>query len=196
MFSKTEIRQNLLGCLEIATFMPKGAERFCANRKSMIKSFLIPLIILPLTIITVVAAHPGELTSGSAQVLAMIYSLRLFISLGAFLAFVYFMAKTMDRQDAFYRFATANNWLSIPATVAALPFIILFLNGNHDWASIYPMLVMIALYSYAYTAFMAAHVLRIPFEMAAFIAICGMAINQSTLDALKWVAVSTLELLA
>ena len=197
MFKQGEIRQNLLGCLETALFMPAGVTRFCPSRKSMMKSFLIPLILLPLTLITMLSAHPsGPLNASSMQILAVIYSLRLFVYLGAFLAFVYTMARTMDRLDDFYRFANANNWLAIPAALLMTPLVILFLSGHYEWAEIYPMMVFITLYSYAYTAFMATHVMRIPMELACFIAIAGMAIHQMSLDVLKWAALGFIQLIA
>ncbi len=192
-----EIRENLLGCLETALFMKSGAKRFSNTRSAMIKSFLIPIILLPITLITVLNAHPdASLSAQSAQILIAVYALRLFVYLTAFLAFVYGLARTMDKMDNFYRFATANNWLTIPAAVIMIPLLGMFLAGNHDWASVYPLMVVITLYSYAYTAFMAAAVMRIPYEFAGFIAIAGMAIHQSSLDVMKWVAVQTINLIA
>ncbi len=201
MFKKEEIpnttMSNLLGCLETALFMRGGANRFCASRKAMAKSFLIPIILLPLTLITVLSAHPaGALNASSMQALAIIYSLRLFVYLALFLTVVYTMARTMDKLDDFYRFATANNWLTVPAALLMTPLVAMFMNGHYEWAEIYPLMVFITLYSYAYTAFMAAHVLRIPMELACFIAIAGMAIHQTSLDILKWVAVGFIQLIA
>ncbi|MCB9983532.1 MAG: hypothetical protein H6861_07670 [Rhodospirillales bacterium] len=197
MFKQGEIRQNLLGCLETALFMRAGLARFCPSRESMMKSFIIPLILLPLTLITVLSAHPaGALSADSMQILAIIYSLRLFVYLGAFLAFVYAMARTMDKLEDFYRFATANNWLAIPAAVLMTPLLILFLNGHYQWTEVYPLMVVITLYSYAYTAFMAMHVMRVPAELGVFIAIAGMAIHQTSLGLLKVVAVGFIQMIA
>lgn len=197
MFAKGEIRQNLMGCLETALFMRSGTNRFCASRQGMLKSFIIPIVLLPLTLVTVLSAHPaGQLSADATHILAAIYTLRLFIYLGAFLAFVYAMARTMDRLDDFYRFASANNWLTLPAAILIAPLSIAFMNGHYEWAEVYPLMVFITLYSYAYTAFMAAHVMRIPMELACFIAIAGMAIHQTSLDVLKWAAVSFIQLIA
>lgn len=189
---------HLLGTLEIALFMPGGAKRFGDSLSAMKRSFLIPLMILPLTLITVLAAHPAgsALDNSTAQILMVIYSLRLFVYLGLFLAAVYLMAKGMDRLDGFRRFAIANNWLTIPAAILMLPLIVMFINGHYSWSEIYPLMVVITLYSYAYTGFMAAHVLRLPWEMAGFIMVVGMAINQTSLDVLKWAAVNTVQLIS
>jgi hypothetical protein len=186
MFKSEDIKQSLLGSLEIALFMRGGASRFQSDPTSMKKSFLIPILLLPLTLAMVLGANPHALN----------YSLRLFVYLGAFLGFVYYMARTMDKLDDFHRFATANNWLTIPAAALMVIPVSLFFNGIYTWQEIYPAVVLITLYSYAYTAFMAARVMRIPIEMASFIAITGLIINHNALGFLKWAAVSTLNFLA
>lgn len=192
------ITQNLLGTLEIALFMPRGAKRFGDSIKAFKYSFIIPLMILPLTLITVLAAHPSSATLSpeTAHVLMAIYSMRLFVYLGLFLGVVYFMAKGMDRLDGFRRFAVANNWLTLPAAVLMLPLIVMFINGHYSWDEVYPLMVVITLYSYVYTGFMASYVLRLPYEMAAFIMVIGMAIHQTSLDVLKWVAVEAVTLIS
>lgn len=191
------IKQNALGALEISLFLKKGANRFSSDNKSLKQSFLIPILLLPVTLITVFYAHPdGQLADGATQILAMIYTLRLFVYLGLYLAFVYIMAKTLDKTAEFKRFVTANNWLTVPAACAMLPLLLMFLSGSHNWAEIYPMMVVVTLYSYAYSGFMIAHIMRIPYELAGFIAIAGMAIHQSSLTALKWAAVQTIYLIS
>jgi hypothetical protein len=195
--TKTEIRQNLLGCLEIALFMRVGADRFQHSGSMIRKSFLIPVILLPLSLAFVLTAHPqGALDTLSMQVLAAVYALRLFVYLAAFLGVVYLMARTLDRLDAFSRFAIANNWLTIPAAALMLPLSVLQITGQYTFAEVYPLMVFITLYSYAYTAFMATHILRIPAELACCLAIIGMAINQTSLQLLKTTAANAFMLLS
>lgn len=195
MFSTNELRQNLLGCLEIALFMRGGAERFGTDARAMKKSFLIPVMVLPVTLLTVLAAHPyDDLTSGTANILMLVYSLRLVVYLAVFLSLIYFMAKNMNRLESFYRFATANNWLVVPMMVLMAAPLIGFFSGHYTWTDVQPLLVLITLYSYIYTAFMATCVMRIPWELAGFVAITGMAIHQTSLDLLKWAAVNAVYL--
>lgn len=197
MFDKGEIRRHLLGSLETALFMPGGPERFCTSARAMKASFLIPVLLLPLTLVTVFSGHPlGVLDMTSAQILTAIYSLRLFVYLALYCGLVYVMAKSTGRLDHFHRFVTANNWLTLPAAALMVPLLALFLNGAYGWSEVYPLMVFITLYSYAYTAFMAMYVMRVNWELAGFIAIAGMAIHQSSLGALKWIAVNTLYLVS
>ena len=202
LFSHQEIRQHLLGCLEIALFMGKGPERFNADKASMQRSFLIPLFFLPISIGIVLSAHPsGALNAASMYALAGIYTLRLFVYLGAYLGMIYAMTRalntcTEEQQQDFYKFATANNWLTIPAAMLMAPLVLSFLSGNHEWGEIYPLMVFIALYSYAYTAYMASRVMRIPVELGVFVAIAGMAIHQTSLDVIKQLAVGVIQMIA
>ena len=190
-------KNNLLGTLEIALLLPKGASRFSSDSRNFKLSFLIPILLLPLTLITVFYAHPaGALPDEATKILTVIYTLRLFISLGLFLSFVYLVAKTLDKVNEFKKLATANNWLTLPAAVLMLPLLGLFMSGSHSWAEIYPMMVIVTLYSYAYTGFMIAKVMRVPYEFAAFMAIFGLMIHQTSLGALKWAAVQTINLIA
>lgn len=192
------IRRNLLGTLETALFMKQGAERFSVSKAAMKRSFLIPFLILPLTISTMIAAHPegSALSSTAINALAIMYGLRTVLYLACFMGFIYIMARSLDRVESFARMVTANNFLVLPAAVLMLPLSLAFMNGMYSWAEVYPLMVCITLYSYAYTAFMAAHVLRIPKELAIFVSVCSMAINQTALDAMKWLGTQSLQILA
>lgn len=191
------IKRNLLACLETALFMKQGAERFSVSYIGMKRSFIIPFLVLPISIATMIAAHPeGNLSGGTMQALAIMYGLRTVLYLAVFCTIMYFMAKNMNRMSNYCRFITANNWLVIPAAVLMLPLSLAFMGGYYEWAEIYPMMVCFTLYSYAYTAFMAAHVLRIPLELAAFVSICSMAVNQTALDVMKWLGAQGAQLFA
>ncbi len=191
------IRRNLLGALETALFMRSGPEKFSQSLKGMKLSFLLPLLILPFSIIPMIAAHPDTgLSMTAMNVLAVIYGLRTVIYLAGFTAIMYFLAKNMGRMDGFYRFVTANNFLVLPVAVLMLPLSLGFMSGMYSWEQVYPMMVCFTLYSYAYTAYMSMHVLKIPLELAVFVSICSMAINQSALDLMKWLGAEGIQLFA
>ena len=197
MNKENKLIQNLIGSLEIVLFMDKGAKRFSADIKSIKLSFLIPVLLLPLSIIPVLYAHPSEsLDAGSIQVLSAIYGLRLALYLAAFTGFVYLMAKSMDKIEDFKRFVIANNWLCVPIALLGIVPITLFTTGFYSWADIYPFIIFLTLYSCACTAFMTTYIMRIPLELAVFIAITGMTIHHNALDFLKWATINALNLMA
>ncbi|MFP4313980.1 MAG: hypothetical protein ACLFR0_06610 [Alphaproteobacteria bacterium] len=192
------IKRNLLATLETALFMKQGAERFSVSKAAMKRSFLIPLLVLPLSVATMIAAHPegSELSQSATYALAIMYGLRTVLYLTGFMGFIYIMAKSLNRVECFARMVTANNFLTLPAALLMLPLSLAFMNGVYSWEEVYPLMICITFYSYAYTAFMAAHVLRVPMELAVFVAVCSMAIHQSALDAVKWIGAQGLQMLA
>ena len=192
MFKISELRQNLLGSLEIGLFMSKGAQRFAADKTTMKKSFIVPALGLPLTLMMVLGAHSETLNQPVTNILITIYSLRLVLHLSLFSSLVYVMARKIDQLKNFCRFITANNWLMLPSVLLMIWPVIGLVSGHYVWADIQPLVAMLTLYSFACTAFMMTHVLRIPWELAGFAAISGLAIHQTSLDVLKWVATSAL----
>lgn len=195
MFNKGELKQNLLGSLETVLFMRRGVERFADNASAMKKSFIVPALALPITLAMVLGAHPEDLGGGVANILIAIYSLRLVAYLGLFLGLVYMVAKKMDKLERFYRFATANNWLMLPAVLFMIAPVLGLITGHYSWAEIQPLVVMSTFYSFACTGFIITHIMRVPWELAGFAAITGLAIHQTSLDMMKWAAMNAVYLI-
>lgn len=182
-----EIMRNLLGSLEVALFMPAARKRFGDSKEEAIRSFVVPILLFPLTLAAVYLYPKEAIAHNSANMLSLIYSLRMVAIWALFFGTVYWIAKEIDRKKYFYQFVIASNWLTVPATVVFIPVAWMLLAGIQTWEEIYPFMVCLLLYTYAFTAFMAAYVLRVPWELAGFIVFLGMAINNSTLDILYWV---------
>lgn len=181
-----EARRSLLGVLEIALFMPVGRTRFGDTKNEALRSFAVPVLLFPLTLLAVYMA-PQEGPGGSAHTLALLYGLRMAVIWVAFFGTVYWIAREVDRRKYFYQFVIASNWLSVPATAVFVPVGWMLLTGTHGWQELYPFMVCLILYTYAFTGFMAAYVLRIPWELAGFIVFVGMCVNNTTLDLVHWV---------
>jgi len=187
MFQGSEIRRNLLGCLEIALFMPQAGTRFGNSYDEMIRSFYIPVFCFPVILFFFYTLMPGELTDESHTVISMIYSLRFAISLGVFLGFVYFLASKIERKDHFYRFVIANNWLSLPTAVILIPLLAMMIGDGHTIQEVKALSIILVFYTYAFTAFMTACVLRVPIELAGFVSFIAFTIDTSSQDLLGWV---------
>lgn len=182
------IGTKLLGCLEAALFMPETSKRFGSSYDEMIRSFYIPVIIFPLTLLATYLYPKPEIADHSHVIISMIYSLRFAFSLGIFLGFVYFIAGKIERTEHFFQFVTANNWLAIPSAIISIPILVLLTQGDaHAIKEAQVLSLILVFYTYAYTAFAAACILRIPIELAGFIAITGLIINNSTHEIVGWV---------
>jgi hypothetical protein len=187
MFTKQEIKRNLLGCLEVALFMPAARLRFGNTYDEAVRSFVIPILLFPTTLLMVFLHPAPDILHHSSNTVALLYSLRLAAIWFMFFGLVYWITRETGRKDHFYQFVTATNWLSIPATLIFAPVLWMLATGAHTWQELSPAMVCLLLYSYAYTAFMATHVLRVPWELAAFIVFISVGISDNTLNILHWV---------
>lgn len=191
MIKKTiidEIKRNLLGGLEIAIFMPVARTRFGDSREEAIRSFLVPVLLLPLTLLAVHLSPKAAMADQSAYMVSLLYILRTVLMWGAFFGTVYLIAREVDRKKYFYQFVIASNWLTVPASVAFLPITWMLVSGAYTWAELYPFMICMLLYTYAFTAFMSAYILRIPWELAGFIMLIAITINSYTHDFVYWVS--------
>ena len=186
MFSKAEIKRNLLGTLEVALLMPAGPKRFGNSYDEAARSFIIPILFFPLSLVALYLYPDAEIAAASKNTFSLLFSLRLFFSWLLFFGIIYWLMKRVDHLDHFYRFVTGTNWLAIPATVIFLPVAVMLLSGAFSWDELYPFMKFLMFYTYAFTAFLAIHALIIPWELAGFIAILAISVDDSTLNAIKW----------
>ena len=120
MYKMQEVKRNLLGCFEIFLFMKKGIKRFDSSKISAVKSFLIPLVLLPFTLLAI-AAVQNETPLNS---LIGMHIGHLVITACLFIGFVYFFTKQYGREQYFWRFITILNWISIFSVLFACPLLI------------------------------------------------------------------------
>lgn len=187
MFTKEELKRNLLGSLEVALFMPIARQRFGNSYDEAVRSFIVPILLFPLTLAAVYLFPQHDADNVSANTLAMLYSLRMAASWALFITAVYMIVREIDRRDLFYKFIIANNWITVPATAVFIPVAFMLLSGRYTWDELYPFMMCLMLYSYAFTAFMVAYILRVPWELAGFITFMGVTINNDTLDLVRWI---------
>lgn len=187
MFTLREIRRNLLGSLEVALFMPQARHRFGNTADEAWRSFIIPILLFPLTLLAVYYYPKPALADHSANTIALLYSLRLGASWLFYMGFVYFLVNRVDRREHFCQFVIASNWLSIPATVIFLPVALGLMTGNYTWDELYPFMRAMMIYSYLFTAYMIGRILRVPWELAGFITIISLLINDYSLQVVSFV---------
>lgn len=181
MFTKQEIKQNIIGCLEIIIFMRTGVKRFQnVSRISAIKSFLIPVALLPLVFaVLVVTSKEGY----SVPFIISVHFLRIVVGAMIYLSLVYFLSKQLERQEHFCRFLVISNWLSLFDIVLVSPILFYIFTGA-DVTAIESYAVFITLVGYVYMAFIITHIFRVPWEMGGFLAIVGLAVDETMWDVL------------
>mgnify|MGYP003630241666 FL=1 len=179
MFTKQEMKQNLAGSLEIMIFMRRGIERFKnVSRADAIKSFAIPVAFLPLVFtILILTSKEGH----SIPFLLSVHFSRMVIGALIYLAIVYFLSKQLERQEHFYKFLVIINWTSFFDVILVSPIIFYVLTGGNP-EDVEVFAVFMTLLGYVYLAFILTHTFRVPWEMGGFVAIIGLAVDQTMWD--------------
>lgn len=174
MFSKEEIKSNLIGCAEIFLFMRNGIDRFIVSPSAAVQSFMIPLLLAPLSIfVSLVIAE-----AGMHPAMVFLYFSRTVLALVLYLSAVYFLAKQYHREDGFYRFLVIFNWMNLIGLIYLLPIAVGVLIG-YPVSMFESYAVFVTLTGYVYLAFVLTHCFRYPWEMAGFLAIVGLAIDDN-----------------
>ena len=182
-----EIKTNLLGALEVALFMRAGPKRFGNTYDEALRSFLIPAFLFPATLLSFYLSGAPEIIGAQENTLIILLSVRVLFIWALFFGAVAWILKHVDHMNHFYRFVIATNWISLPATVAFFPVLAFILSGAYSWAEIYPFTIFLVFYAYAMIAYAAAYALVIPWELAMFITMIAMVVNDSTLNLMSWI---------
>lgn len=181
-------KNHLLGCLDAMLFMPNPGKRFDGSYNYMLGSFVIPVLFFPLMLIGVLLAPSPDFAHQSQNIISLVYSLRFCIALAIFLGFVYFLSSKTDRTEHFFKFVTAYNWLTVPSVLLSLPIALMLASNDPVTAQQgFVLSYILVVYTFAFTAYIAACTLRIPIELAAFVAIIGFQINASTYEVVGWI---------
>lgn len=181
------IKSSLLGTFEIALLMPQGAKRFSTERDAAIRSFFIPALLFPISLLALYHTSPGTSGDDLTNTIIMLYAVRLFVFWLLFFGIVRWILNEVGRGEHFYQFVSANNWLSIPATAIFIPIVWMIAAGTHSFNELYPFILCLMGYTYLFTAYMSVHVLRVPLEFAGFLVFIAFMIDRSTTDIFTWV---------
>lgn len=177
MFTREELKQNLIGCFEIALFMPAGVERYSPSKAAALRSFLVPALFIPLVAWVWILRSDAE----PASFIVAVHLTRMVLTMAIFLGVVYLFARQYERHEHFFRFVTASNWHEVIGVILVLPVLFALLMGAdiEPWEN---YAVFIQLFGYVYVGFIATHVLRIPWELGGFLAVVSLAVGQQLLD--------------
>ena len=180
MFTREELKNNLIGCAEIALFMPNGVERYDSSKSAAIRSFLVTLILLP-AVVAVWAYRAGSVPAGLVVGLHLAHFV---LSALLFLTVVYFLSKQYNREEHFFRFITAVNWQGVTGVFLVFPVLAAVLFGwdIEPWEN---YSIFVTLLSYVYTGFIVTYVFRIPWELGGFVAVIALAVDQNLLEVVK-----------
>ncbi|MCB1721748.1 MAG: hypothetical protein H6860_02260 [Rhodospirillales bacterium] len=182
MFSKHELQQNLLGTFEISLFMRSGVERFEVGVDQVLRSFLWPLVALPIALIVTLFLSEGY----SPWLLLILHSVRILLTYALSLILVFFFCKRVNRMEFLYKYIIVQNWFEL-ALLALIAPMLVCLSIGMPVEQVENYAVFITVLSYVYCGFILTYSLRIPWEMGGFIAVSFMFIDETAFDVLKFV---------
>ena len=172
----------LLGCFEISIFMKTGVNHFDDDLRSMINSFGIVLLNFAFMWLTVPFMYEfkQDFYSQGPGFIALVFAIKFFLIIPILLLFAFFFCRIVKRQHKFVKYVTASNWLSLVPLVLFVPFFLMMQFGPTTYGDIEPFIIVISVYSYVLTAFMTRYVVDIPWELAVFMTVCALAINEAS----------------
>lgn len=183
------VKQKIRGAVEFMLFMPGAEKPFRETSfKSMIRSFIIPLMLIPYGIFGMSLTHNTELqelsklegiNNFSFETFVMITIIKALLITAFMLTVIYFFAKWMERSHFFYDYVSAGNWIIIPGMVPSLILLVMILTGGQDWMGVYMVATLNIIYGIAVSAFMTKRLLEIPWELAGAVAIFGLAVGET-----------------
>ena len=181
MFSSKEVKENIIGSFEIMLFMPAGVERFESSKSAGLRSFAIPVLLMPFSFF-VWLSKVGE--SSAALVLGL-NIVAAVLGIALFLGVVYLISKQYERQDNFWKFVNVNNWMAIPGFILASPLVFLIAVGGdlEAWNSYF---IFVLILKYIYTGFVVTYAFKLPWEMAGFVAVLAFSIAYNLIQAVDY----------
>lgn len=174
------IKQSLLGVLEISLYMRSGVARFDNDIKAFWQSFWI--IALNIALVPVAIPYVYE-ADESLQVLPVnaviwLFLLKFIFTIITLVAFSYWVCRMLNREHDFRHYITASNWTSLTSFILYLPFLFLMASGFFTYMELSNHLFVMAVYIYSLGAYVAKRVLKIPWSLAIAIVIASLAINE------------------
>ncbi len=177
MFTKAEVKRNLIGALEVALFIPDARKRFGNTTGEAVRSFFVPLLLLPIGVFMIYLQPEFLNLKKFANGFTILYCFEAAISLCAFVFFVRWIAQKIGRLEHFNQFVIALNWLFVPSTLLLMPIFVMLLTGMHSWHELYPLSICAVVYTYSFMGYMAKCILRVPWEIGGFLAIVSLMID-------------------
>ncbi len=173
---KQEIKNALWGCLEIPLYLKLGSTRFTGTISAFKRSILVPILLVP--VIAVVIPNPAIYADKSVLWTTCLLWGQATISTLLFIVALYFFRSKHVTTEQFLRCITGYNWLSLSALVVNIPLILLAYTGVNTWSDVFAMMILIALYSSSYLAFMITYTLRINGYLGAAFAIMDLMLGE------------------
>ncbi len=177
----TDIKKKLTGAFELVLLASRGVEKFTGTKEEALKSFIIPILLVPFSLWFAFIYPPKGMEEGyPAEAIFAYVVARYFITLIFTLAAVSFVAKLLKRQDRFWLFVEATNWASVAMSFIMIPFMMAAIFGVFPREEMDRIIAILEIYGYIITACIAWRAFQTFWQIAGAITILTLFITQET----------------
>jgi hypothetical protein len=129
--SRQEVLYRLYGTLRLARFDPAGAQYFDESPEAAARSFFAAALVTPAYFFINLMA-PAEATGQREVTIVTILAMFLVYSLSwtVFPVIAFHICRTIDREQAFFRYLSANNWSRVLTYHLGLVLFVLLVGGT------------------------------------------------------------------
>lgn len=159
--SRQEILNCVYGSWRLACFDAAGVQHFDDSPEAALRSFFAAVLVAPAFIaMTLLAPSESRVAQGSLVAL-LVYALNYCLLWVVFPVIAYRICQVIDRERAFFRFLSANNWTSVIAF--HLQLVIAVLVVGNVFPEVLAALLQLAMFAYlvGYQWFIARHCLDV-----------------------------------
>jgi hypothetical protein len=158
-----EIVYRVYGALLLARFEARGVQYFDESPQAALRSFFVAVLVAPafLVINLISFARADVMTVEPAPVVLFVFALYYSLLWAAPPVIIHRICQVIDRESAFFRFLSANNWTSV--VVLHLQVLVVIVNASGILPEALASLLTLATYAYvlSYQWFITRHCLDV-----------------------------------
>jgi len=178
----------LKGAFELVFLFGRGIVPFEKDpgKAAGLRSILIPLALLPLSLYCAYVWPPKDLNEQSMQTVQSIVALSTVLGFFSGLGILWLATIVFDKRDRFWITLQASNWTGIPLSLISSPFLIAALMHWYPRAQMDNVFMLITYYGVLVNACVTFRGLKIDWMMGGFLACMGIFVGQQIWNGLFW----------
>lgn len=169
---RQSFKDALIGAFEIFIMMPNVTERFSAQKKDALKSFIYPVLQYPLILWAF-----AQTNHTSDPVVFLLHAFTSWAGVFLFYGLIYALAHQMKRIEYFWQFVNMSNTYAILATILLLPIFGSIYAGHTGGTFFQQYWVFFILVELAFTAFIVTKSLRLNWLLGGFFATVSLFLS-------------------
>lgn len=181
-----DVKARLRGSFDLLLLFGRGISAFSGTRQDALRSFLIPVFLLPISMACSVLYPPRGMDATdytTMDVIVFVLVQNILSYTGAILV-MWMIGYIFDRRSTLWLFWEALNWTSLLQMAAVLPFYALAVTGWLPRDQTDKIFIAIGIYFYVVVACIANRALKLNWQLAGAVACFFGVVDQEVLSLL------------